>query len=51
MVGEGVKIGTNCVLSGLTIPADSAVPDSSFLHTLPVSVDEKTCYTTFAFGK
>ncbi|XP_064404447.1 fucose-1-phosphate guanylyltransferase-like [Halichondria panicea] len=49
VVGEGVKIGTNCVLSGLTIPADSAVPDSSFLHTLPVSVDEKTCYTTFAF--
>lgn len=50
-MGRGVSIGTNCIVSGLNIPADSIIPDGSFLHTIPVLVDDKTLYATFAFGE
>ena len=51
VLGQRVRVGAGCIVSGLNIPANSVIPDSSFLHTLPVTVDERTYYTTFAFGK
>ena len=50
-MGHGVTIGSNCILSGLDIPADSIIPDGSFLHTIPVQVDDKPLYATFVFGE
>ena len=46
-----VAIGDKCMLSNLHLPEGVAIADGSFLHTVPVCVDEGVAYTTFAFGK
>ena len=47
---KSVSIGKNCIVSNLHVPADTTIPDGSFLHTVPVSDGEQTGFTTFAFG-
>jgi len=51
VIGQGVKIGADSIISGLNIPPQSIIPDSSFLHTLPVIIDKRIYYVTFVFGK
>lgn len=46
----GVAIGGRCMLSNLHLPQGATVPDGSFLHTVPITMEEGVAYTTFAFG-
>ena len=50
IVEKGANIGRNCIVSNLHIPAEARIPDGSYLHTLPIQADGKTCFATFAFG-
>lgn len=46
-----VSIGRNCIVSNVHLPNGLSVPEDSFLHTIPLSRDEQTVFTTFAFGE
>ena len=46
----GVAVGNKCMVSNLHLPAGAQVPEGSFLHSVPVLVDNTIMYTTFAFG-
>lgn len=48
---KGSNIGRNCIISNLHVPADAQIPDGSYLHLVPVQVENTTQYVTFAFGE
>lgn len=48
---KGSNIGRNCIISNLHVPADTKIPDGSYLHLVPVQVKNTTHFVTFAFGK
>ena len=50
IVEKGAKIGRNCIVSNLHIPTNAQIPDGSYLHTVPIQMDDATYYATFAFG-
>ena len=50
IIGKGAKIGRNCIVSNLHIPANAQIPDGSYLHSIPLQMDDATQFATFAFG-
>lgn len=50
IIENGAKIGKNCIVSNLHVPANSCIPDGCYLHSIPVKLNYTTYFATFAFG-
>ncbi len=48
---SNVTIGNKSIVSNLHLPSGTSVPDSSFLHTIPLAIEGRTFFATFAFGE
>jgi fucose-1-phosphate guanylyltransferase len=49
-IERGVFIGNRCLLSYLSIPEGTIIPDNTFMHTMAMEMDHKILYATCIFG-